>query len=217
MLTWRRRLAIACSLGAFAVVGVCLLVGLGSASAQDIPADLLKKLQGLNGDATSEPVPPENKPDLETYKPVIVVGMDDETNLSHLFTHYRLKLTYSFKQGEAPPPPMIRPLGAFFSSDPLVIKNAQRLLLVAAVFQVLDAINIVLRGSLRGAKDVRAVAIIGILIVWSFLPTSAYLLGKHCGLGALGGWLGFVGETLFASFFFWRRWKKGGWRAIYTK
>lgn len=107
------------------------------------------------------------------------------------------------------------PLAAFFSNDPMVIANARRLLLVAAVFQVLDAINIVLRGSLRGAKDVRAVAIIGILIVWSCLPTSAYLLGKQLGLGALGGWLGFVLETVLASIFFWRRWKKGDWRADY--
>ena len=108
------------------------------------------------------------------------------------------------------------PLAAFFSNDPAVIDNARRLLVVAAVFQVLDAINIVLRGSLRGAKDVRAVAIIGILIVWSCLPTSAFILGKHFGLGALGGWLGFVVETVLASIFFWRRWKKGSWRADYT-
>lgn len=107
------------------------------------------------------------------------------------------------------------PLAAFFSNDATVIGNARRLLLVAAVFQVLDAINIVLRGSLRGAKDVRAVAIIGILIVWSCLPTSAFILGKHFGMGALGGWLGFVVETVLASIFFWRRWKKGSWREDY--
>lgn len=107
-------------------------------------------------------------------------------------------------------------LGAFFSNDPAVIANARRLLFVAAVFQVLDAVNIVLRGSLRGAKDVRAVAIIGILIVWSCLPTSAFVLGKHFGLGALGGWLGFVIETALASVFFWRRWKKGDWREDYA-
>ena len=106
-------------------------------------------------------------------------------------------------------------LASAFSTDPTVIGTARRLLLVAAVFQVLDAINIVLRGSLRGAKDVRAVAIIGILIVWSCLPTSAFILGKHFGLGALGGWLGFIVETALASIFFWRRWKKGSWRADY--
>ena len=106
--------------------------------------------------------------------------------------------------------------GRFFSSDPLVIHGARTLLLVAAVFQVLDAVNIVLRGALRGAKDVRVVAIIGILVVWTFLPTSAYLLGKLWGLGALGGWFGFVGETTIGAYFFWRRWQRGGWRKLYA-
>ncbi len=107
-------------------------------------------------------------------------------------------------------------LGRFFSSDPLVVKSAQTLLFVAAIFQVLDAVNIVLRGALRGAKDVRAVMIIGVLVVWSCVPTSAFVLGKHFGLGALGGWLGFIAETTIGATFFWLRWKRGGWRKDYA-
>jgi MATE family multidrug resistance protein len=106
-------------------------------------------------------------------------------------------------------------LGRFFSSDTLVIDATRRLFYVAAVFQVLDAVNIVLRGALRGAKDVRVVAVIGILVVWSFLPTSAYVLGKLCGLGALGAWLGFIGETTLGATLFWLRWRRGSWRANY--
>ncbi len=107
-------------------------------------------------------------------------------------------------------------LGRFFSSDPAVVKNAQALLLVAAVFQVLDAVNIVLRGALRGAKDVRVVMILGVLVVWSCVPTSALVLGKIFGLGALGGWLGFVAETTIGATLFWLRWKRGGWRKDYA-
>ena len=76
--------------------------------------------------------------------------------------------------------------------------------------------NIVLRGALRGAKDVRAVMFIGVFVVWSFLPTSAYLLGKLCGLGAVGGWIGFIGETTVGATLFWLRWKRGGWRKDYA-
>lgn len=104
-----------------------------------------------------------------------------------------------------------------FTSDPGVVLVATRLLLVAAVFQVLDAVNIVLRGALRGAKDVRVVAIIGISIVWTSIPTAAFVLGKLLGLGALGGWIGFLVETTLASIFFWRRWKTGAWRAAYAR
>ena len=107
-------------------------------------------------------------------------------------------------------------LGRFFSSDPLVVKSAQTLLFVAAVFQVLDAVNIVLRGALRGAKDVRVVMILGVLVVWSCVPTSALVLGKLCGLGALGGWLGFIGETTIGATLFYLRWKRGGWRRDYA-
>lgn len=107
-------------------------------------------------------------------------------------------------------------LGRFFTADPAVVASTRVLLLVAALFQVLDAVNIVLRGALRGAKDVRAVMLIGTLVVWTFLPTSAYVLGKTFGLGALGGWLGFVGETTVGALLFWLRWRRGGWRKDYA-
>ena len=104
----------------------------------------------------------------------------------------------------------------FFSKDPAVVNVARRLLLVAAIFQVLDAVNIVLRGALRGAKDVRIAAIIGISVIWLCLPPAAYFLGKQLGLGALGGWIGFVAETTLASILFWLRWTRGSWRTDYT-
>jgi MATE family multidrug resistance protein len=107
-------------------------------------------------------------------------------------------------------------VAAFFALDPVVVLHAKRLLYVATVFQVLDAASIVLRGALRGAKDVRVVMVVGVLVVWTFVPTSAYFFGKLCGLGALGGWLGFVGETTFGATLFWRRWKYGSWRQPYA-
>ncbi|HWL84868.1 MAG TPA: MATE family efflux transporter [Polyangiaceae bacterium] len=102
-----------------------------------------------------------------------------------------------------------------FSPDPEVIRITKRLLLVAALFQVLDAVNIVLRGALRGAKDVRVTAFIGTTVVWTCVPTAAYVLGKLAGLGAFGGWLGFIGETTFSATFFWLRYWRGTWRRRY--
>jgi MATE family multidrug resistance protein len=103
-----------------------------------------------------------------------------------------------------------------FTDDVIVAQTAQRLLWVAAIFQVLDAVNIVLRGALRGAKDVRYAAFLGIAIVWTCVPTAAFFLGKLAGLGALGGWLGFIAETTIGAALFWRRWKRGAWRATAT-
>jgi MATE family multidrug resistance protein len=104
-----------------------------------------------------------------------------------------------------------------FSRDPSVAIVARRLLWVAVIFQVLDAVNIVFRGALRGAKDVRLVAFFGIAIIWTCVPSAAYALGKLAGLGALGGWIGFIAETTIGALVFWLRWKRGGWRARYTK
>jgi len=107
-------------------------------------------------------------------------------------------------------------IAAFFTNDPATLLITRRLLLVAAAFQVLDAVNMVLRSSLRGAKDVRVVAMIGIASVWFFIPTSAFLLGRVAGLGALGGWIGFIGETTCGAALCWLRWKRGGWRKAYA-
>lgn len=107
-------------------------------------------------------------------------------------------------------------LARVFTSDADVVAIAKKLLLLAAAFQVLDAVNIVYRGALRGAKDVRVAALVGSAVVWLFIPTSALVLGRWMGWGALGGWVGFVGETTVGALVLWLRWTRGGWRRAYT-
>lgn len=104
-----------------------------------------------------------------------------------------------------------------FTDDAAVVALARQLLLVAAVFQLLDAFNIVLRAALRGARDARAVALLGVVIVWTCIPGAAWLLGREMGLGALGGWCGFVGETLLGTLAFGWRWRSGAWRRRYER
>lgn len=99
-----------------------------------------------------------------------------------------------------------------FTADAGVIEVVRRLLLVGALFQVLDAVHIVLRGALRAARDVRAIALLGISIVWVCMPGAAWLFGARLGLGAVGGWFGFVGETTLGAAALWWRWKHGAWR-----
>jgi MATE family multidrug resistance protein len=102
-----------------------------------------------------------------------------------------------------------------FTSDHAVVLIAQRLLLVAAVFQTLDAVNMVFRGALRGAKDVRWVAVMGVTVAWSCVPGAAFLLGRHLGWGALGGWFGFIAETALGATLLGWRWHRGAWRTPY--
>ena len=100
-----------------------------------------------------------------------------------------------------------------FTPDVAVAAIARRLLWIAAIFQVLDGVQIVFRGALRGAKDVRVPAYIGIAVVWTCVPGAAFGLSKLLGWGAFGGWCGFIAETLFASVLFGWRWSRGAWRA----
>ncbi len=103
-----------------------------------------------------------------------------------------------------------------FSDDVEVIAIARRLFLVAAVFQTLDAVNMILRGALRGAKDVRWVAVVGTTIVWCAIPGTAFFLGRMLGWGAVGGWLGFVIETALGALVMGYRWSRGSWRDEFT-
>jgi uncharacterized protein len=48
------------------------------------------------------------------------------------------------------------------------------------------------------------------------VPGAAYLLGRVAGWGAVGGWMGFVAETVLASLLFGWRWRRGAWRVVQT-
>jgi len=102
-----------------------------------------------------------------------------------------------------------------FTDDGAVIRVARDLLFIAAAFQVLDGVAIVLRGALRGAKDVRVPAMIGIAVIWTCVPTAAIVLGRLAGWGSVGGWIGFLAETSLGALLFARRWRRGAWRSAY--
>jgi arylformamidase len=89
---------------------------------------------------------------IEAYKPVIVVGLDDEKNMFKLGVFYRALREYSWKSG-APPPMMARPLGAFlhFLKEP-----PQEYALQAAQFALTeDSFRLVASDPLAGLKDLR--------------------------------------------------------------
>jgi multidrug resistance protein, MATE family len=98
-----------------------------------------------------------------------------------------------------------------FTGNGVVVAEAVRLLYVAAVFQVFDAANIMGRGVLRGAGDVRFPAIVGVVTSWVFTPPLAWLLGWKLGLGALGGWIGLCAEIIAGAAILWVRLERRTW------
>jgi multidrug resistance protein, MATE family len=80
-----------------------------------------------------------------------------------------------------------------------VVQLAQRLLGVAAIFQIVDGVQVSASGALRGFKDTRVPMLIGILAYWGIGLPSGYLLGIHLGLGSIGLWWGLALGLLVAA------------------
>ena len=79
-----------------------------------------------------------------------------------------------------------------FTKDPSVRAHGVQLMRWAAIFQLGDAVQVVLSGALRGAGDTRFVMFVGLGGAWGvFAPLSWWLLEKRH-MGVEGGWLAVV-------------------------
>ena len=73
-----------------------------------------------------------------------------------------------------------------------VIKIAAELLLVAAVFQISDGVQVVVLGALRGMQDVKIPTLITFVAYWLIGFPVSYFLGLRTELGSTGIWLGLL-------------------------
>jgi multidrug resistance protein, MATE family len=103
-------------------------------------------------------------------------------------------------------------VAAMSNGDAALASTATTLVHVSLVFLVADAANVIARGVLRGAGDVRYAAVVGVLTAWTFTPPLAWLLGVEAGLGAAGGWVGLAVEIIIGATLFWIRVARGSWR-----
>ncbi len=101
---------------------------------------------------------------------------------------------------------------AMSAGDAALAERALALLHVSFAFLLADAANVIARGVLRGASDVRYAATVGIATAWLTTPPLTWLLGVHAGLGVVGGWIGLAFEIVVGAALFWRRIYRGGWK-----
>jgi MATE family multidrug resistance protein len=80
-----------------------------------------------------------------------------------------------------------------------VIANAVPLLFVAAAFQMVDGLQVIGAGLLRGLKDTKVPMVIAVFSYWGIGMTSAYLFGYGAGFGAVGVWWGLALGLSFAA------------------
>lgn len=84
------------------------------------------------------------------------------------------------------------PLARLYTKDSAVIAMAMTLLPIAAVFQVLDGVQVVAAGVLRGAADTTFPAVMAVLGFWGVGFPFSWYLGFRAGWGPVGLWWGFT-------------------------
>ncbi|WP_427874982.1 MATE family efflux transporter [Flavobacterium sp. MMS24-S5] len=80
-----------------------------------------------------------------------------------------------------------------------VIRIASKLLLIAAVFQISDGIQVVVLGALRGLQDVKVPMYITFVAYWVIGFPISYYLGEHTELKAQGVWVGLLAGLTAAA------------------
>ncbi len=101
-----------------------------------------------------------------------------------------------------------------FSKEPEVVALGHVLLVLAAVFQGFDAINIVCYGALRGAGDTRWMLYATFVAAYCVFLPLAGLLAWRLGLGAIGAWIGAAIYIVGLSGVVFRRFHGERWRHI---
>jgi len=92
-----------------------------------------------------------------------------------------------------------------FTANTEVITIAAQLLLVAAVFQIFDGIQVVALGALRGLQDAKVPMYITFVAYWIVgFPVSIYL-GLYTSLKAVGIWIGLLAGLTTAALFLYIR------------
>jgi len=83
------------------------------------------------------------------------------------------------------------------------------LLAMAALFQVVDALQVMALGLLRGVQDTAVPMVIATISYWVIGMPISYLLAFTLGVGPVGLWLGLVvGLSFAAVFMMWRFWTR---------
>ena len=92
-----------------------------------------------------------------------------------------------------------------YSNDVQVIELAAKLLIVAALFQIFDAVQLASLACLRALADVKIPLLLSIISYYLVSLPLGYFCGFTLNFGALGVWIGLLSGLLFAAaLFLWR-------------
>lgn len=92
-----------------------------------------------------------------------------------------------------------------FSDDPFVINMTGTLLIMAALFQLADGLQIVALGSLRGMADVKHPMLFAVICYTLINLPVGYFCGVTLNMGVIGIWIGYIFGLNVAAFLLVRR------------
>ena len=81
----------------------------------------------------------------------------------------------------------------------LVIEESAHLLLIAALFQIVDGLQTVALGALRGLQDAKIPMILSFISYWVIAFPICYYLGLHSSLKTTGIWIGLLVGLAFSA------------------
>lgn len=95
------------------------------------------------------------------------------------------------------------PIALLYNDSPAVVAMASHLMLLAAIYQISDSIQVIGSGILRGYKDTRSIFYITFVAYWILGLPSGYLLALTDrivpAMGPSGFWIGFIIGLTFAA------------------
>jgi len=101
-----------------------------------------------------------------------------------------------------------------FSQEEAVIDAGVTILKLVALYQIFDAMGIVLAGALNGAGDTRFTMVVRAVMAWGMFIPLVWLLAFHWETGIWGAWVAafiYLGGVGFVYFI---RFRKGHWKEI---
>ena len=101
-----------------------------------------------------------------------------------------------------------RAIASIYTADETVLGIAVQLLLLAAIFQLSDGLQVAAAGALRGLKDTRGPMIVTVISYWLIGLPFGYWLCFHRELGPRGLWIGIIGGLTVAGLLLARRFRQ---------
>lgn len=99
-----------------------------------------------------------------------------------------------------------------FNTDPEVLAIGSKLLILAAFFQVFDAVAMTGIGALNGTGDTRFTMMVSIAAVWTVQVPVAFIAGVWLDLGVVGAWMGITAEIVVLAIVVVWRFHTGAWQ-----